>query len=108
MSYDEVNVTVVGTGTGRELKDDTLAMTPGSQPNIAISVIGPVRALAIRFTHQFLLSLTTGGGAEYVGIIPDGYLLEIALAAAVGGLLKDLVTIFNNLESKYPGLTGSV
>lgn len=106
---------IKGTGDG-SIKNGTIAETPGAQPNLIIQAIQPLTAIAIRFAHSYLVTLSglvVAGAAT--DIIPAGDFLALvgkcatlSLAGAGIGLLKDLVTVFGRLENKYPLLTGSV
>lgn len=106
---------ISGTGDG-EIQSGVVATTPGTQPNLIVRVIGPLLAIAIRFAHTYLATLTglvVAGAAT--DIIPAADFVSLvlkcsalSLAGAGIGLLKDLVTIFGRLEGKYPLLTGSV
>lgn len=116
---------VSGTGTGdggAPITTGTTATTPDSHPNVVFTVVGPLMAVAIRFVNTFL----TG----WVGFISGAPLIDkisgmeifqfsdlqdlviksavAALAPAVIGLGKDLITIFGKLENKYPLLTGNI
>lgn len=105
------SITIVGTGDSRfpEISTGMVAETPGKHvPNVVFNVVPPIIALLVRFGHNFFVAL--------VGSIGAGTLMDIdfwkcvTLAASVAGaaVVKDLVTIFKNLENKYPLLTGSV
>ena len=110
---DPVTVTVIGTDG---LHKDTVATTPGLQPNLIITVIGPVLAIVIRFGNLFLTTLVGLVSAGMVSdVIPAGDFAQLVLACAklsvsVAGLgaIKDTVTIFGRLEQKFPLSTGSV
>lgn len=111
-----LQVTVISTGGGADLKNKTEAVTTGRQPNLITNVIGPVLAIVVRFVHLFLNTLAGGAGligANALGmetvLVPNFRVaVLIALSVAAVGLLKDLVTIFKGLENKYPLLTGQV
>jgi hypothetical protein len=119
---EPVAVTVVDTGHAPDvtLKTGTVAATPGTQtPNLIVTVVGPARAILVRFVNQFLTTLVGLVGAAMTpagaAVLPatDFYHLvlncaALSVAGAGFGALKDLVTIFGRLESKYPLLTGSV
>jgi hypothetical protein len=110
-----VAVTIIGgdpaTTTG------TIATTAGqTQPNLVITVVTPVVALAVRFLNVYL-GMVVGllGTAMTSSAItaPDfGHLILKCAGLAIGGAvvlsLKDLVTIFGKLEQKYPLATGSI
>lgn len=112
-----VQVAIIDTGDVRKLSSGTEAVTPGEHvPNIVTQVIPPIMAVAVRFANTFLtvlLGLITGSLAT--NVIPAHDFLDLVLkcaglsvAGAGIGLVKDLVTIFGRLESKYPLATGSV
>lgn len=108
---DNVKVTVVGTGMASELANNAVATTAGVQPNIIVEVVGPIRALVVRFIHAFLVTFGGAIGAGASGILPASDLetaAKLALAAAAVGFVKDLVTVFGRLENKYPLITGNV
>lgn len=114
---EPMTVTVIGTGDGKVLPTGTEAKTPGAnQPNLVVSVISPIKAIAIRFVNVFLTSLLgilTGAMATDVIPAPDFMHLVykcagLSVAGAVVGLIKDLITVFGRLEQKNPLLTGNV
>lgn len=110
---DPVQVAVISTGDGG-LKHDTVAHTPPGQPNVLFNVVSPAVALAVRFANQFVTT--------FVGLIPvavgaaqaDLFHANVAgmaitaFSVASVDFLKNLVTIFKQLEQRYPLLTGSV
>jgi hypothetical protein len=117
---EPVQVAVIGTGDGSRLTTGVEAKTEGShEPNIVVTVVGPLFAILIRFANAYLTTLV---GLLTAGVTPAGgkilytsdfYHLVLtcaSLALAGPGLafFKDLVTVFGRLESKYPLLTGSV
>jgi hypothetical protein len=117
-----VQTTVVGIGTASPqfLPTGTVATTPGAaQPNIIINVVGPLIALTSRFLNLFgvtFLGLITaayspaGGKLLYTGDFFHMVVTcaNLSLPVATLGLVKNLVTIFAQLEQKYPLLTGKV
>lgn len=114
-----VAVTVIDTGGHgvAALKDGTIAETPSkATPNLAVTVIGPVMAIFIRFLNAYLLTLVglVGAGLTSDAIPATDFVQLVVKCAALSlagpgfGVLKDLLTIFGRLESKYPLLTGSV
>ncbi len=114
---EPVTVTVVASADASRLQQGTVATTPGIHaPNIIVSVVPPILAVAIRFANAFLtalLGILTGAMAS--DIIPASDFLHLvykcaglAVAGAGVGLIKDLITIFGRLEQKNPLLTGSV
>jgi hypothetical protein len=89
------------------------AATPGTQANYKVTVIGPLKAIAVRFGHVFAVSLSTMIGANSFGIpillVPDfRHAVYAAGAMAAGSLLKDIITIFGRLENKWPLATGNI
>jgi hypothetical protein len=115
-----VSVTMIGTGPGTDLTG-TLAVTPKGSPNLIIaSVVTPLVAVLVRFGHTFGLSLI---GLLTAALTPVGssvlvpytdlltLVLDCSRLAATGailGAIKDVVTIFKNLEGKFPLLTGNI
>lgn len=91
-----------------------IAQTPDSHPNVRFTVIGPARALTIRFIHTFLVSLFGSPIAISVTTPFSGFrhlivtAIVSALSIAVVDLGKNLITIFSKLEAKYPVATGNV
>src|SRR5688572_18266088 len=117
---DEVKVVVASSGSPSGLQPGTQAeaVTPGSQPNVIVQVIGPVTAVAVRFAHLFgltWLALMTTGGVTGQDILPWLDLQELAtksayaaaITAGIGGA-KDVVTLLGKLEQRFPFLSGSV
>jgi len=118
-----VQVTVVGSGDlvkgTSPLTTGTVATTPDHQPNIAVTVIGPLLAIMVRFGNTFLVALL---GLLVAAMTPAGGKLlytsdfftmlltcsSLAFPGAILGLIKDMITIFGRLESKYPLATGNV
>lgn len=104
-------VTVIG-----NQPSGTVIVTPDHQPNIVVNVVTPIIAIASRFITSFLtalLGILTGAMATQVITATDFLHLVykcagLALAGAVIGLIKDLITVFGKLEGKYPLATGSV
>jgi hypothetical protein len=115
-----VQVAIIGTGTGdgggTPITSGTVAMTPDHMPNLAVRVITPVVAIAVRFLNVYIgtvVGLLVPAMTSNVIPAPDFYHLLMKCAGlAVGGAvvlsLKDIVTIFARLEQKFPLLTGSV
>lgn len=124
---DDVKVIAVSTGGGGALQPGTHVegVTPASQPNIAVQVIGPVAAVVARFGHLYLVTLlgivTAGLAAGTTDPTNTTALLHyndfadllwkssaMSLATPGIGLIKDLITIFGRLEQRFPFLTGQV
>ncbi len=117
-----VTVAVVGTGDGglTHPLHDTIAVTPDHLPNVSVKVIAPLVAIGVRFGNIYLNSLSgflvaatmTPQGAKLLGGREFSHTLYVcaglAVAPAMVGFVKDLVTIFGKLEGKYPLLTGSI
>lgn len=124
MSMEPVTISIVGTGTGSgggvaPTPDGTIAKTPNGQPNLVVQVIGPVRAIMVRFVHLYLVTLSgliaasfTPGGNAVLGAGDFQDMVwrcaSLAIAAPGVGLIKDLITVFGRLEGKYPLATGSI
>ncbi len=113
-------VAIIGTGDGG-LQPTTgmIAKTPGPQPDLIVTVVGPAFAILIRAMNLFFISLsglltasTTPLGAKHLHAADFWSLVilcaNLSLAPVGFGLVKDLVTVFGRLEGKYPLLTGSV
>lgn len=111
-----VEVAVIGGAGVTPLLSGTTATTPGHQPNIIITVVTPLMAVAIRFVNVYignLVGLLTAAIATNVITASDFRHLVIkcasaALAGAVVLSLKDVVTVLSGLEKRYPLATGSV
>ena len=97
----------------------TVAHTPGVAPNVIVQVVQPIAAILVRFVNTFLTTLVglvvagmTPAGGAILRTSDFGHLLlvcaSLSLPGAGVGLIKDLVTVFGRLETKYPLLTGSV
>lgn len=117
---EPVQVAVIGTGDGRKLATGMEAVTPGvHEPNLVVTVVGPMLAILIRFANVFLAQFV---GLVVAGMTPAGgkllytgdftHLLIVCASLSLPGasldFFKNLVTIFGKLESRYPLLTGSV
>lgn len=115
-----VGVTIIDTTKpGSPLTNGDVAVTPDHQPNLVVTLVKPIEALAIRFVYQYATTLV---GFVTAGLTPSGsrllnapdfwHLLLICASFSIAGptvaMLKDLVTIFGNLEASHPLLTGSV
>lgn len=100
---------------GSPMTTGTVGSTPDHQPNLVVTVITPLTAIAVRFVNLYLVSLSglvTAGG---FGLLPLGDFShalrtasEAALVPAAIGLIKDLATVFGNLEKKHPLATGAI
>lgn len=115
-----VSVAIIGTGDGgAPLTSGATAVTPGHQPNLVITIVKPVVAIVVRFINQFLTTLVGLVGA---GMTPAGGRIlhaedfvhlvltcaSLSIAGAGMGAIKDCLTIFTDLEKKFPVGTGSV
>jgi len=116
-SIPPVPVTVIGTGDGKEIPaNGVVAVTPDSQPNLAVIVVTPVVAMLIRFLNVYIGTVVGLLGAAMTSnaiSAPDFFHLVLkcaglAFSGAAFLALKDLLTIGARLERKYPLLTGSV
>jgi hypothetical protein len=113
-----VVATVIGTGDGSRLPSGTVAETPGAaQPNVVVTVIPPLLALAIRFANAYITTLLGLITAGLVGkdVIPAADFLalvvicaKLSIAGPCVDALKNIVTLLGRLEGKYPLLTGNV
>lgn len=117
---EPVVATIIGTGDGSRLPSGTVASTPGKHmPDVIVKSVPPVIAIVVRFAYAFggqLLGLLTaamtpeGGRLLYTGDF--GQLLltcaSLSLPWAILDFIKNVVTIFKELETKYPLLTGKI
>lgn len=124
---DDVKVVVAASGSGNGLRpgQHMEGVTPSGQPNLAVQVIGPLAAVAVRFGHLYfvtLLGIVTAGLAtgsadpnntnallhytDFADLLWKSSAFSLATPAI--GLLKDLITIFGKLEQRFPFLTGQV
>jgi hypothetical protein len=114
-----VPITMIGTGPGTDLTG-MVGITPKGKPNIIVtSVVHPMFAILIRFIHLYLVTFV---GLVTAGLTPLGeqviqfhdfwsLLASCSLVSLPGpmlGALKDLITIFGDLESKFPRITGQI
>jgi hypothetical protein len=91
-------------------------MTPVGQPNVAVEIVAPMVAIVIRSVNVYLtlfLGLVTAGMTTDVLPITDFWSLvvlsaKLSVAGTVVNFVKDLITVFSNLEKRYPLLTGNV
>ena len=95
----------------------TKAVTPHDQPNIVVNVVQPFVALFVRFLNVYignLVGLPRGHRDERHAIQASdfwhlfGKCAGLAVVGAVVLSLKDIITVTNKLEEKFPLLTGSV
>lgn len=116
-SLPPVSVVVVGTGNGGVVPTGTIAETPhANQPNLIVTVVSPLVAIAIRFANVYVGSLVgILAGAMASDVIPAAdfvHLLRACAGLALGGAvllsLKDITTVLTGLEKRFPLLTGSV
>ena len=116
-----ISVPVISTGPvgggPTPLATGMMATTPSlNQPNIRLVVITPMVAILVRFANSYFATLVGLVGAGLVSdAIPAADFLhlvmrcaQLSVAGAGFGLLKDCVTIFARLETKFPLITGSV
>jgi len=116
-----VSVTLVRSSTisggPTPIETGLTATTPGTnQPNLLVTVISPLVAVSIRFANTYLTILVGLVSAGLVSdVIPHADFLSLvatcaslSVAGAGVGLLKDCVTIFSRLETRYPLLSGNV
>lgn len=90
--------------------------TPEAQPNVVVNFVTPLLAIVIRFINAYLTTLVglvaAGLSSNIIPASDFASLVwkcaQLSIAGAGLGLLKDLVTIFGKLETKYPLWTGSV
>lgn len=117
-----IAITLVGTGDGGGIPQGTVAQTPHGIPNVVVNLVSPALAIAIRFVNFYLTTLIglvpaalTPKGAEVMDALGAKDFFQvlvacgsIAVAPATLNLLKDLVTLFGDLEKKHPILTGNI
>jgi hypothetical protein len=113
-----ITATVVASGDiGGFIPPGTIAATPGvTMPNVAVTVITPITAIVVRFINAFLttlVGLVTAGATTNIIPANDFYHLVLkcaGLSVAGAGIdaMKNILTIFSKLESKFPLSTGSV
>ena len=121
-----VPVTLIGTSDNGLVPttDRMVAHTvPSDQPNLYVKVITPILAIGIRALNLFLLTFSAVLSAE--GLAATGFdptnVIKIAdfkqavmVAAWLGflsafvGTVKNLITVFGQLEGKYPLASGSI
>jgi len=112
-------VTVIGTGTGdggSPLTSGTIGTTPDHQPDLIVTIVNPMAAIAIRFANTYLTMMTglvaAGFTTNQIPAHDFWHLIrwsaELSLSGAGLGLLKDCVTIFGRLEHRYPLSTGAI
>lgn len=109
-------VVVAVVADGKNLQAGEI-ITPGAdKPNLVVQAVTPALALFIRFVNVFL-PVFSGilTGSLTTDMIPAKDFMELAwkcaglsLAGTMMSFLKDLITIFGRLETKYPLLTGKV
>lgn len=109
MPLEPVQALVIGsTGDGGTVQKTI--QTPDGQPNIIIQVVSPMLAILVRFVNSFLVmlvSLVSAGMTTNIIPAKDFWDLVVkcatlSVAGAGLGFLKDLVTVFGNLEKKFP------
>lgn len=116
-----IGVAVVATPDtpGSPLQSGVTAVTPDHQPNLVITLVGPLMAILVRFVNQFLTTLVglVGAGMTPAGgriLRADDFLhlvltcASLSIAGAGFALIKDCVTIFSSLERRFPLGTGNV
>jgi hypothetical protein len=116
-----VSVAVIGgTGDGGMTPTDkrVLAHTADDQPNLYVRVVTPIMAIAIRGLNLFLITFSAALGLA--GIDPSNsvnvtdfkqalvFAGWMGLVSAFVGTVKNLITVFGQLEGKYPLGSGSI
>lgn len=118
LNNSDVVVHSVAIGTGGTGDGTLRGYTNDDQPNTVTRIIGPIRAIAIRFGRMWLtVFLSFSGVGGFSELLPAGsadsvlkamQALDVrtaaglALLAALGNFGKDLLFIFTGLEEKYP------
>jgi hypothetical protein len=97
----------------------TVAHTPGEAANVKLNVISRTTAIGVRFVHEFIQAflgslLAAGFGVSTHAVnLGDFQSVVMASAASAGiiaivGLLRNAVTVFKDLEGKYPLASGGI
>lgn len=120
MPDEPLQTTVVAAGAVPSQTSAT-APTPGNDPDIVVTVVRPMLAVTIRFINAFLTTLTglvvaamasNAAGANVIHATTFWHMVldcaTLSVAGAGVDLLKNLVTIFGKLETKFPLMTGNV
>ncbi len=116
MSQDGiVNLAVIGSTGDGGLKSGTAITAPG-QPNVVYQVIGPVFAILIRFIKTYLTIFLAIIGAGFTTDVLPWHAFsdlvavswKLALSGALLNLGKDVLTVFTDLEKRFPLLLGNV
>ncbi len=102
MSEDQqdVKMTIVGPS-----QQDVHIETALGEPNIIIQFVQPFVALSIRACTTFLETLVGGLGVGATGFVPGNVwrnAVLIATSTTAVSAIKNAVTIFTELEKKYP------
>ena len=106
-----VTVLAIGTGDGGPMPTQQLVTTGANQKDVVIKFITPLAAITVGFIVTFLtvlLAVIAAGGAspDMIPFADFAQLLEkaskVALTGAVINLLKDLLTLFTSLKSRFP------
>lgn len=115
-----VSVALIGTGEGGVAPSDTrfVAHTPEEQPNLYVKVVAPTVAILIRAVNLFLVTFSGVlglAGLDPAHVLPvQDFKQAVAVAAWSGlsaafiGTVKNLITVFGQLEGKYPLASGSI
>lgn len=104
MSDDEP-IKVVAIGAMGQDASEHFVQTPFGRPNYIVQIITPLQAILARAGNVFFQTLMGGIGAAGSGVVP--YMTwKVALALATSAALvcvgQSLVTVFSNLEKRFP------
>ncbi len=108
-----IQALVIGTGADMATGDGTIAgddkkqviVTPHGLPDIVVTVISPLLAIIARAGNVFFQTLVGLIVIGPTGLIPvNTWRVSVLIAATAGVVcvLQSLVTIFSNLEKKFP------
>jgi hypothetical protein len=102
-SPDDVHSPAVMIGTPPP--KDLVLETPEGEPNISIKVFTPLMAILARAGNVFFSTLVGALGVTATGVIPGTTWKEgvaIAISATLVATAQSAVTIFSDLEKKFP------
>jgi hypothetical protein len=111
---------ISGTGDGSRLPSGTVATTEGEhQPNLVVRVVTPTVGIFVRAVHlmgKTVLGLLGGAmtpkgqdllwTGDFWQLLTTCVVLSITVVAV--GILTNVVTVFGDLENRFPLLTGKV
>lgn len=100
---------VTPTGTGDSGQKTQVIATPHGQPDLVVSYVKPIVPILVRAGYAFFTALSGSvvageSGAAHVEAWRTS--LTFALGAALVSVVLNMVTIFSQLEKKYPIIGG--